>query len=281
MKTRDEFIKDVFEKSERARAAEAAARVRKKQRLRVVMGTVSAAACLTLVVGLSGMLDDAFWTRGNDAAAGERETISLLNQAESQDAGNAADDAAEDAGKTEDAQSGKTGLAGARDAEGSPSFDAGADKQAGERKQSGKDSSSSGKDYDAGNSGNAGNSGTADDSRKTASAGSDKAQSAENDANTEAYFCLPACMLEVLPDGSQTVIRGDRLRETYAEILNLSENEQAVCAKLGDPEPVSQYEKKIIYVFYGHESETGSDAGQIDFEYDNPQNTVWYIISGA
>ena len=71
MKTRDEFIKDVFEKSERARAAEAAARVRKKQRLRVVMGTVSAAACLTLVVGLSGMLDDAFWTRGNDAAAGD------------------------------------------------------------------------------------------------------------------------------------------------------------------------------------------------------------------
>ena len=63
--------------------------------------------------------------------------------------------------------------------------------------------------------------------------------------------------------------------------MNLSENEQAVCAKLGDPEPVSQYEKKIIYVFYGHESETGSDAGQIDFEYDNPQNTVWYIISGA
>ena len=71
MKTRDEFIKDVFEKSERLRAAEAAARVRKKQRLRVVMGTVSAAACLTLVVGLSGMLDDAFWTRGNDAAAGD------------------------------------------------------------------------------------------------------------------------------------------------------------------------------------------------------------------
>lgn len=71
MKTRDEFIKDVFEKSERARAAEAAARVRKKQRLRVVMGTVSAAACLTLVVGLSGMLDDAFWTRGNDAATGD------------------------------------------------------------------------------------------------------------------------------------------------------------------------------------------------------------------
>ena len=71
MKTRDEFIKAVFEKSERARAAEAAARVRKKQRLRVVMGTVSAAACLTLVIGLSGMLDDAFWTRGNDAAAGD------------------------------------------------------------------------------------------------------------------------------------------------------------------------------------------------------------------
>ena len=71
MKTRDEFIKDVFEKSERLRAAEAAACVRKKQRLRVVMGTVSAAACLTLVVGLSGMLDDAFWTRGNDAAAGD------------------------------------------------------------------------------------------------------------------------------------------------------------------------------------------------------------------
>ena len=71
MKTRDEFIKAVFEKSERLRAAEAAARVRKKQRLRVVMGTVSAAACLTLVVGLSGMLDDAFWTRGNDAAAGD------------------------------------------------------------------------------------------------------------------------------------------------------------------------------------------------------------------
>ena len=71
MKTRDEFIKAVFEKSERLRAAEAAACVRKKQRLRVVMGTVSAAACLTLVVGLSGMLDDAFWTRGNDAAAGD------------------------------------------------------------------------------------------------------------------------------------------------------------------------------------------------------------------
>ena len=71
MKTRDEFIKAVFEKSERLRAAEAAARGRKKQRLRVVMGTVSAAACLTLVVGLSGMLDDAFWTRGNDAAAGD------------------------------------------------------------------------------------------------------------------------------------------------------------------------------------------------------------------
>ena len=35
------------------------------------MVTVSAAACLTLVVGLSGMLDDAFWTRGNDAAAGD------------------------------------------------------------------------------------------------------------------------------------------------------------------------------------------------------------------
>ena len=82
MKTRDEFIKAVFEKSERLRAAEAAARVRKKQRLRVVMGMVSAAACLTLVVGLSGMLDDAFWTRGNDAAAGDaaREPVSLQAQ---------------------------------------------------------------------------------------------------------------------------------------------------------------------------------------------------------
>ena len=81
MKTRDEFIKAVFEKSERLRAAEAAARVRKKQRLRVVMGTVSAAACLTLVIGLSGMLDDAFWTRGNDAAAGDAAGEPVILQA--------------------------------------------------------------------------------------------------------------------------------------------------------------------------------------------------------
>ena len=87
MKTRDEFIKAVFEKSERLRAAEAAACVRKKQRLRVVMGTVSAAACLTLVVGLSGMLDDAFWTRGNDAAAGDAAGEPVILHAVGTDAG--------------------------------------------------------------------------------------------------------------------------------------------------------------------------------------------------
>ena len=86
MKTRDEFIKAVFEKSERLRAAEAAACVRKKQRLRVVMGTVSAAACLTLLVGLSGMLDDAFWTRGNDAAAGDAAGEPVILQVQNDEA---------------------------------------------------------------------------------------------------------------------------------------------------------------------------------------------------
>lgn len=118
MKTRDEFIKDVFEKSERLRATEAAARVRKKQRLRVVMGTVSAAACLTLVIGLSGMLDDAFWTRGNDAAAGDAagEPVILqgLNDGAVQDLSGAEAEAEKECGYEADAaesarQEGRTG----------------------------------------------------------------------------------------------------------------------------------------------------------------------------
>lgn len=118
MKTRDEFIKDVFEKSERLRAAEAAACVRKKQRLRVVMGTVSAAACLILVVGLSGMLDDAFWTRGNDAAtgdaAGEPVILQALNDGAVQDLSGAEAEAEKDCEYEADAaesarQKGNTG----------------------------------------------------------------------------------------------------------------------------------------------------------------------------
>ena len=74
MKTRDEFIRDVFAKSEKVKAAEEAAR-KKKKRMRTVLGTVSAAACLTLAVGFSGVLDSSFWTGGNDTAAGEPSTL--------------------------------------------------------------------------------------------------------------------------------------------------------------------------------------------------------------
>ncbi len=75
MKTREEFIRDVFAKSERMRAAEEAAARKKKKRMRTVLGAVSAAACLTLIVGFSGILDSSFWIGGNDVAAGEPSTL--------------------------------------------------------------------------------------------------------------------------------------------------------------------------------------------------------------
>ncbi len=78
MKTREEFIRDVFVKSEKVKAAEEAAR-KKKKRMRTVLGAVSVAACLTLAVGFSGVLDSSFWTGGNDAAAGEPGTLEIEN----------------------------------------------------------------------------------------------------------------------------------------------------------------------------------------------------------
>lgn len=79
MKTREEFLKDVFAKSERVRQAEAAALVKKKKRRRIVTGAVSAAACLTLLAGAYGILDGGLWTgsQSGDGAAGEAATLPM------------------------------------------------------------------------------------------------------------------------------------------------------------------------------------------------------------
>lgn len=134
--------------------------------------------------------------------------------------------------------------------------------------------------YSAGQKNGAGeeNDGSAaDDAEKSGKSGksNDSSDSSEQ-LQTQSYFCLPARVVIEDRKGNAEACTGEAAMEIFQELRELSAEGKAVSAKLGEPAPVKDYVKRIIYVTHAEENKNADGTLRLD-DY-NSENTVWYVI---
>lgn len=292
MKTEEEFLKDIYEKADVLRAKEASEAIRRKKLRKLTAGISAAAACLILVVGVSGVSN---LFAASDAVLYNETAVGYEN------AGGASELLQMKDGQTDDSTNAASADTAAADMEKESVYDGSSDSTTAEPSNSaGKNAAKS-----AGNSGGmtAANSqsGGSDDSstalEKGRSAKEDKANNDESadeaydgvgDSNDDSdkigeggnndlvasYYCLPARIIIEDTDGNAEAAIGAAITAVFNEVIKLESEGKAVSAKLAEPVPVESYVKRIIYVTNGTETASG-EAVRLDDEH--PNNIVWYI----
>lgn len=249
MKTGEQFLKDIYEKADAMRAKEAEAALLRKKRMKMMTGLTAAAACVMLAVGVSTLPDFAANDGAAELAASYEENGSIadgINSGGSYDSFDSFDDTAayssgDAAGrvKKNDVLSDSTEQKNgvAEEDDGSAANDA-------------KKSVKSGKSNDVSDSG--------------------------EQLQTQSYFCLPARVVIEDRKGNAEVCTGEAAMKIFKELRELSAEGKAVSVKLGEPAPIEDYVKRIIYVTHAEENENADGTLRLD-DY-NSENTVWYVI---
>lgn len=255
MKTGEQFLKDIYEKADVIRAKEAEAAVLRKKRMKLVTGLTAAAACVMIAVGVGAL--PVFMTSDGAAelAARYEENGSIASGTNSGGSSDSLDSL--DGFDNIAAYSSDDTAARSRKND-EPSYQTGQKNGAGEE-----------------NAGSA-----ADDAKKSGKSGklsdsSDSSDSSEQ-LQTQSYFCLPARVVIEDRKGNAEACTGEAAMEIFQELRELSAEGKAVSARLGEPAPVKDYVKRIIYVTHAEENKNADGTLRLD-DY-NSENTVWYVI---
>ena len=295
MKSREQFIDDIYRKSEEVKQKEA----RKRRRIRrLSAGGMSLAACLILVFGVAGFTDNfsSQNSTGTEKALcqeqiapkgsedmqmysedeNDKDTIYSGDMAENEtsenkkSAGSGRSDASEDSNLSENGISGYNNKNGQDDAEHLYETKTEAGKGSGKsdtRKSDANPSGSKASDDNQHSQDTAANHATSQQSgNQTTADGSSGADSGKSMAQK-----MPARMIQINKDGSRTEIADEDMQGVLKKILQLAEKKNAVWRHLGDAEPDTDYTKKILFVLYDPQSK---DA----LAEDDLQNIVWYFL---
>lgn len=280
MKTGEQFLKDIYEKADVMRAKEAEAAVLRKKRMKLVTGLTAAAACVMIAVGV-GVLPDFM-------ASDEAAELTARYEENGTAVGSYDDAAGIFADSTDNLTDDAEGIEqysmetadGTNSGGSSDSFDSldGTVGYSGDA--AGKSRKNDEPSYPTGqkNGADVENGGsTANDAEKSGKSGKSNDSSDSNEQlQTQSYFCLPARVVIEDRKGNAEVCTGEAAMKIFKELRELSAEGKAVSAKLGEPAPVEDYVKRIIYVTHAEENENADGTLRLD-DY-NSENTVWYVI---
>lgn len=281
MKTGEQFLKDIYEKADVMRAKEAEVAVLRKKRMKLVTGLTAAAACVMIAVGVGALPDFMASDGAAELAARYEENGTAVGSYD-----DAADIYADPADNLADGAEGieqySMEAAGGTNSGGSSdsldSLDDIVGYSSGDT--AGKSRKKDEPSYPIGQKNGAGeeNDGTAaDDAEKSGKSGKSSDSSDSNEPlQTQSYFCLPARVVIEDRKGNAEVCTGEAAMEIFQELRELSAEGKAVSAKLGEPAPIEDYVKRIIYVTHAKENENADGTLRLD-DY-NSENTVWYVI---
>ena len=295
MKSREQFIDDIYRKSEEVKQNEA----QKRKRIRrLSAGGMSLAACLILVFGVAGFTDN-FSSQNNTGTEKAlcQEQIALKDsecvQTYSEDENDADAMYSEDMAESGTSPNKKTAGSSLNDTAGGSnsggnSISGYSSKEAHDdtetlyeaktnaRKGSGKtDTKKSG----TGSSGSK----TSDDNHRSqdADASHTTSQQSSNqmtadessgaDSDESIAQKMPAHMIQINKDGSRIEIADEDMQGILEKILRLAKKKNTVWRRLGDAEPEADYTKKILFVLYDPQSNNA-------LAEDDLQNIVWYFL---
>ena len=295
MKSREQFIDDIYRKSEEVKQKEA----QKRKRIRrLSAGGMSLAACLILVFGVAGFTDNFSLQKSTGTEKALRQEQIALKDSEcvqmySEDENDEDAMYSEDIAESETSENKKTA--------GSSLNDTAGDSNSGENSILGYSSKDirdntetlyeaktnagkgSGKP-DAKKSGT-GSSGSkmsddnhcsqdVDDSHTTSQQSGDQTTADESsgaDSDESIAQKMPAHMIQINKDGSRIEIADEDMQGILEKILRLAKKKNAVWTRLGDAEPEADYTKKILFVLYDPQSNNALAENDL-------QNIVWYFL---
>ena len=261
MKSREEFISDIFEKAEAVRAKEAKDVLLRKKRRKAVGAIAAAAACVMIAVGVGTFGEGGLLDGQQMQDPGESTKLYAENPAQYGEAAGETNETGEN-NSAEPTQTDST-----KEADSSASIPGGGDKA-----DSVKNAGSTGNTDSADNSSNAGSRGSS-----FSASSRDDSKSIKGSSTSEhviSYFCMPARIVAEDAEGSRTIVAEDDLQAIFEKIQELSAQGKAVSAALGAEVPVSDFSMKYIYVTHAENDENEN----VLWDDDNEENTVWYII---
>ncbi len=272
MKPREQFIEDIYRKSEARKQKEAKKR---KQIRRLSAGGMSLAACLILVFGVAGFADDfsSQNSTGTEKALCQEQTAPKDSDGVQMYSGDEKD---QDIMYSEDAATNETSKnqnsAGNSNSDGTLNDSTGGSDSADSSffdhdDENGKSTAKS--RYEAETGGQKGS--VKEETRKSGTASTGEGVSEQNTHGGDSVSSqMPARMIRIEDDGSRTEIDEEEMTTILQKILQLEKEQKAVYRHLGEPEPKKEYTTKILFVLYDSESKTA-------LEEDDPQNVVWYL----
>ena len=295
MKSREQFIDDIYRKSEEVKQNEA----QKRKRIRrLSAGGMSLAACLILVFGVAGFTGN-FSSQNSPGtekalcqeqiALRDSECVQMYSEDENDEDTMHSEDIAESGTSknkktadsslndtTEDSNSGGNSILGYSSKDARDNTETLYEAKTNAGKVSGKaDTKKSGTgSSDSKTSDDNHRSQDVDTSHTTSQQIGDQTTADESsgaDSDESIAQKMPAHMIQINKDGSRIEIADEDMQGILEKILRLAEKKNTVWRRLGDAEPEADYTKKILFILYDPQSNNA-------LAEDDLQNIVWYFL---